>query len=214
MKLEIKNGQKKFRDKLVFDNINEIFSEGEVVAITGQSGAGKTTLLNCLGLLEPLDQGDILLNNKKINNEKEKAKRNLFRNVFGFLFQNYGLIDDLTVSENLEFSLEYKKLNKKEKNSMKLEALKKVGLEKSINSKIYELSGGEQQRVALAKLIIKNPKIIFCDEPSAALDEDNTKMVLSVLDEFSKKGCIVLISSHDPLVVNACSRSILLGSRK
>jgi putative ABC transport system ATP-binding protein len=210
MKLIAKNIYKSFKKKPVLNDISLEISSGEIVCLRGKSGSGKTTLLNILGLLESPDSGNIFIDHKKVDTASKKQKTLLYRNLFGFLFQNYGLIDEWTVSKNLDFGLEYSKLSKNEKLKLKHTALKSVGLSDRISSPVYELSGGEQQRVALARLMLKKPKIILCDEPSAALDDENTKIVINALIDFAKSGGIVVISTHDKAVSDRCDKIFTL----
>lgn len=148
--IEIKNLNKKFNDKVIFNNLNLTIEDGEMLAISGASGSGKTTLLNILGKLDKEYDGNIIIDNKNL---KTITQTNYLRNTIGYLFQNYALADNLTVTRNLDFSLKYsddKSLEAKEN------ALEMVGLDPKeyLNKKIYTLSGGEQQRVALARLFL------------------------------------------------------------
>ncbi|MDR2748351.1 MAG: ATP-binding cassette domain-containing protein, partial [Bifidobacteriaceae bacterium] len=149
---------------------------------------------------------------KDVTNLNYFSKKYFFRNTLGFLFQNYGLIDTWTVNQNLNIALAYKKFKRAEREEKKLLSLRKVAISGKKNKKVYTLSGGEQQRLALARLILKDAKIILCDEPSAALDADNVQNIIDILKTLAKEGAIVVISTHDQFVVNQCDRQINLDS--
>lgn len=208
MEIELKNISKKYENKQVLDNFNLVVNKGEMMAITGQSGTGKSTLLNIVGLLEEPDSGDVIIQGIENAWKSEKKQIELFRYTIGYLFQNYALIDNETVSKNLDVALEYVKLpNKDEK---KKEVLEKVGLLDKLNSKIYQLSGGEQQRIALARLMLKKNDIILADEPTGSLDEVNRDQVLSILKSLNNEGKTILIVTHDPEVSKICTNVVKL----
>jgi len=179
-----------------------------MMAITGQSGTGKSTLLNIVGLLEEPDSGDVIIQGIENAWKSEKKQIELFRYTIGYLFQNYALIDNETVSKNLDVALEYVKLPNKD--DKKKEVLEKVGLLDKLNSKIYQLSGGEQQRIALARLMLKKNDIILADEPTGSLDEVNRDQVLSILKSLNNEGKTILIVTHDPEVSKICTNVVTL----
>ncbi|HDR7390009.1 MULTISPECIES: ABC transporter ATP-binding protein [Bacillus] len=208
MEIELKNISKKYENKQVLDNFNLVVNKGEMMAITGQSGTGKSTLLNIVGLLEEPDSGDVIIQGIENAWKSEKKQIELFRYTIGYLFQNYALIDNETVSKNLDVALEYVKLPNKE--DKKKEVLEKVGLLDKLNSKIYQLSGGEQQRIALARLMLKKNDIILADEPTGSLDEVNRDQVLSILKSLNNEGKTILIVTHDPEVSKICTNVVTL----
>ncbi|XLP21186.1 ABC transporter ATP-binding protein [Bacillus toyonensis] len=208
MEIELKNISKKYENKQVLDNFNLVVNKGEMMAITGQSGTGKSTLLNIVGLLEEPDSGDVIIQGIENAWKNEKKQIELFRYTIGYLFQNYALIDNETVSKNLDVALEYVKLPNKD--DKKKEVLKKVGLLDKLNSKIYQLSGGEQQRIALARLLLKKNDIILADEPTGSLDEVNRDQVLSILKSLNNEGKTILIVTHDPEVSKMCTNVVTL----
>ncbi|WP_303194918.1 putative bacteriocin export ABC transporter [Thomasclavelia spiroformis] len=202
--IEIKNLNKKFNDKVIFNNLNLTIEDGEMLAISGASGSGKTTLLNILGKLDKEYDGNIIIDNKNL---KTITQTNYLRNTIGYLFQNYALADNLTVTRNLDFSLKYsddKSLEAKEN------ALEMVGLDPKeyLNKKIYTLSGGEQQRVALARLFLKPCSIILADEPTGSLDVKNRDVVLEILRKMNEHGKTVIVVTHEPYVLTVCDRVI------
>ena len=140
--------------------------------------------------------------------EISKIKLNLFRNNIGYLFQNYALVDNYTVSKNLDIALEYVKVTDKDKKKLKEEALDKVGLLDKLNNKVFELSGGEQQRVALARLMLKKNDIILADEPTGSLDENNKNIILKLLKQLNNEGKTIVVVTHDKVVADICHREI------
>lgn len=208
MSIRVEKLDKKYGEKILFSNFNMNIKKGEMVAITGDSGKGKTTLLNIISGLEKPDKGNIFINEKlnPFNNKKESVQ--LYREEISFLFQNYALINDITVEENIDIALKY--ISRFERREKKESALKRVGLESKKREKVYKLSGGEQQRVALARIMVKKSSIILADEPTGALDPTNRAEVISILKDFQKEGKSVLIVTHDPVVANECQRIIQL----
>ncbi len=208
--IEIKNLNKSFKENQVFINFNCQIKDGFMTAIIGKSGSGKSTLLNMIGLLDLDYQGEILYDNINIKNLKENKQTEFIRNNINYLFQNYALIDNETVEQNLLLTLAYEKINKKEKLNKINTVLTKVGLDNFNDKKIYTLSGGEQQRIALARTIIKKGNIILADEPTGNLDEENKNQVLNILKELKKLGKTIIIVTHDLSIANECDEIIKL----
>ena len=201
---------KTFGDRTVFSDLNLNFDAGKVYALIGNSGCGKTTLLNMVAKLEPYDQGSIQYKGKDLRKIKPT---NYFRNELGYLFQNFGLLESQTIRENLELGLIGKKKNKKqEKERLLLQALQAVRLDYlSLNQKIYELSGGEAQRVALAKIILKDPPLILADEPTASLDPKNSKKIMEILLELRNANRTIIIATHNPSIWKMADQVIHLS---
>ncbi len=197
--IEIKGLRKEYDGKVIFDKYNLLIQDSELVFITGKSGCGKSTLLNIIGGLEKFDGGSVLAEGFDVGNLK--SKRKYYKSVIGFLFQNFALMENKTVRQNLE-------LVKYGKNaSMTIEkALEKVGLEGVINTKVYKLSGGEQQRIALARLLIKECSIVLADEPTGSLDKENAEFVMGMLREMNKCGKTVIIVTHDNSLIKKGER--------
>lgn len=206
--VSLKNISKKFGSKEVFKNFSMNIEEGDFVCITGKSGAGKSTLLNIIGMLDSPDEGEVIIKscvNPKFNS---KTGRNLLRNEIFYVFQNYGLADDRTVKYNLEMAAEFS--GKKSDNNYR-EALEKVGLNADyLNQKVYTLSGGEQQRCALARIYLKNYSIVLADEPTGSLDSDNRDKVMEILRSINEEGRTVIVVTHDPEVVKCAKRTVEL----
>lgn len=170
---------------------------------SGPSGCGKTTLLNMIGALEPLDGGNIVVDGVDITDRKNQLQ--YFQNKVGFVFQNFVLIEDKTVEQNLEL------INEKNRTDISIEkALELVKLSDKLDSKVFTLSGGEQQRVALARLIIKKCDIILADEPTGSLDRKNVKMVMDILKLLHKYGKTIVLVTHDEEIKNTGDRVIEL----
>lgn len=194
---------KKFNEKVVFEELSFTLDSGSMIAIIGESGSGKTTLLNCLGQLEEVDKGEIFINGEKI---LRKHKRKFFQEQAGFLFQNFALIDNETVKKNLQ-------LVTKDQSKI-VAALEKFQVEQLLNQKIFRLSGGEQQCVALARLFLKNPPLIFADEPTASLDQKNKEIVIQTLQELNRQGKTVIVVTHDLELAKRLGRVIDLTELK
>lgn len=198
--IELRNICKQFGSRIIFSDLNLNFQSGIVYALIGNSGCGKTTLLNMLAKLETFDSGEIFYKGKSLTSIKDEE---LYRNELGYLFQNFGLIESQTIRENLELGLigKRKRKNKIEKEKLLIQALKAVKLDYlRLNQKIYELSGGEAQRVALAKIILKNPPLILADEPTASLDPNNSKEIMEILLELRNSSRTIIIATHNPSI--------------
>ena len=206
--IKINNLSKKYNDNQIFKNFNCEINENEMVAIKGMSGSGKTTLLNIIGLLDNDYKGNIIISGVDVSNLNRKKREQFIRENISYLFQNYALIDDESIKDNLMLALEYVKMNKTEKKDLIKKTLKKVGIEKDINEKIYSLSGGEQQRVSLARTLLKPSKLILADEPTGNLDESNRNDIIKILLEMQKKGKTVIIVTHDNVVAQNCNTVI------
>lgn len=178
------------------DNISFSINEGEFCVIVGPSGAGKTTVLNLLGGMEVLDKGEIIVGDKKLSKMNDKELTLYRRNDVGFVFQFYNLMPSITALENIEIASEICK------NPLdSLEVLKSVGLLDRKNNFPSQLSGGEQQRVSIARAIAKNPKILLCDEPTGALDYNTGKQILRVLHDTCKNsGKTVIVITHNQAI--------------
>jgi len=197
-------------DEAVLHNISFTAPAGKTTAFIGSTGSGKSTLLNIIGGIETFDSGEYNLFGKETPDYNSYAGIKLLRYDISYLFQNFALISSRTVRENIEIGLQYSKLKRQEKNNLISEALIKVGLEGYDKRKVFELSGGEQQRVALARIILKPSKLILADEPTGSLDLKNREIVMKILCDLNKMGKTIIIVTHDPNVVQYASKSIAL----
>lgn len=179
------------------DNVSYEFKPGKLYAIMGHSGSGKSTLISILGLIETLTSGRITINNKDISKLKDDELANLRMKYIGFVFQDFYLDEHLKAYENVLLPMlinkEIKKSDRKEK---ALKLLTDLGLNERINHYPKELSGGECQRVAIARSLANDPKIILADEPTGNLDEENEKLVFETLNDLAKKGKCVIVVTH------------------
>lgn len=198
---------KSFRRHQVLRDINFDIQTGEMVAIVGPSGSGKSTLLNVLGGLEDRDSGDVSLHSKPLPKAGSKASRMLLRREIGYLFQNFALIDGDTVDENLRLA---QRFAVSRGSLRRAEVLQEVGLANFGSRHVYELSGGEQQRVALARLMLKPCSLILADEPTGSLDAMNRDVVIDALRVMVARGKTVLVVTHDDEVATRCDRKIVL----
>ncbi|MGL4850716.1 MAG: ABC transporter ATP-binding protein [Clostridium sp.] len=191
----------------VLKEINLKIEEGEFISIVGTSGSGKTTLLNILGLMDKQTKGEYYLDDKNIEGNTIDELADIRNSEIGFVFQNFNLIDDYTLVENVEVPISYSK-NKKKMKKRAIEQLKKLGLEEHINKTPKEISGGQKQRVAIARALVNNPKIILADEPTGALDSKNSEKIMSILSDINKAGRTVIIVTHDMKIAKKCNRVI------
>lgn len=212
--LELKNVCKDYKtDEVTFRALSDVSLEldnGEFVVILGQSGAGKTTLLNLLGGMDSITEGEIILDGKKVSSFNKKELTNYRRTDIGFIFQFYNLMPNLTALENVELATEICKdaLNP-------VEVLESVGLKERLQNFPSQLSGGEQQRVSIARAIAKNPKILLCDEPTGALDYITGKQILKLLYDISKKNNkLVIVVTHNQALKDMADKVIHIRNGK
>jgi putative ABC transport system ATP-binding protein len=170
--------------------------EGEFVAIMGPSGSGKTTLLNILGFLDDPDSGSYVFNGVEVTHVNERKRADLRKRNVGFLFQNFNLIDDLTIFENVELPMIYTGISTSVRAKRTEEILDRMHIDQRRKTYPQQLSGGQQQRVALARAVVNKPKMILADEPTANLDHENGKEVMDLLDELNKAGTTIIMVTH------------------
>lgn len=196
--IEINNLYKAY-NKVIFNEFNLEIADGEFVLLSGESGRGKSTLLNIIGMLDSDYQGSVKILGYEDPVIDSKIGRKLLNDEISYIFQNFGLIDNKTIYDNLAIVSSIRKLKKSQKREEIEASLSRVNLQLDINSPIYELSGGEQQRVAIAKAILKSPRLILCDEPTGSLDEENARLIMEILCKLNEQGSTIVIASHDPL---------------
>ena len=208
--IKIEHLTKSFGERIVFQGINLQFAAGKVYALIGNSGCGKTTLLNILAKLEPYDKESISYRGQEL---KQIKSHHFFKNELGYLFQNFGLLENETVAANLELGLIGQKWTKQEKKQREEEVLEKVGLDYlALNQKVYELSGGEAQRVALAKVILKDPPLILADELTATLDPETSQEIMNLLLSLKKLDRLMILATHNPAIWEKADEVIRLNT--
>lgn len=211
--LTVSDLTKTFGARTLWSDLTFTIPSGSMTALTGVSGSGKTTLLNCIGLLEDFETGTISYGGHTFTPDAKSTARICLRDVLGFLFQNYGLVESWTVRRNLMLPLRNRPGDRRSRAAQIDAALARVGMRGREDAKIFTLSGGEQQRVALARLILKEPALILADEPTSALEHDNADLVMDILAEQADRGALVLISTHSDHIVKRCDRTISLSDQ-
>lgn len=208
--IRLEHINKKYADRTIFRDLSLDVDKGEFLGIQGESGAGKSTLLNIIGLLEECS-GAIMIDGRVVDRQNDKQVQLLLRQKIGYLFQNFALIDDQTVAENLYLAMP--KMPKTRRQQLCLDVLSDVGLGNILNKTIYQLSGGEQQRVAVARLILHRCKIILADEPTGSLDRENADQIIGLLWELNQQGRTVIMVSHDPRAFRYCTRIVKITNQ-
>lgn len=205
---QLKNVHKSFNDVVAIKDLSFDIKEGEIIVILGPSGSGKSTLVNILGGIDTPSTGQVIFDNQDISNYKDNDLTLFRKDYIGFIFQSYHLISNLTIKENIELGKELSK------NPLDMdEIMTLLDIKKHENKFPYQLSGGEQQRVSIARSLIKNPKILMCDEPTGALDEKRGKDVLASIVSVNKKyNTTTIIVTHNPSIGLIGDKIIKLNS--
>lgn len=188
--------------------------KGEFVAVIGRSGCGKSTLLNILGGMDTATEGSYLFDDICVNQLRGSSLAQFRNKKIGFVFQGFYLVAEMSAEENVALPLGYAKVGKKERKQRALELLKAVGLEEKAKNRPFELSGGEQQRVAIARAIANEPGVLLADEPTGNLDEENSKMVMELLQDLHKKGLTIIMVTHDMELAKKAERVIQIKDGK
>ena len=216
MFLEVNHLEKSFQTRFskektqALRDVNFIAEEGEFIAIMGESGSGKTTLLNILATLEKPSSGEVVLEGKKISTIKEQQLAEFRRDHLGFVFQDFNLLDTLSVRDNIFLPLVLGRYKYGEM-AKRLKALApKLNIEDLLNKQPFELSGDQKQRVAVARALITNPKLILADEPTAALDSKNSDGLLELFEQINNEGQTILMVTHSSLAASHASRVLFI----
>ena len=196
------------------DDVNLSVQKGEFLAVIGRSGSGKTTLLNVIAGLDHPTTGKIMINNQDISNFSDHQMTQLRRHHIGFVFQSFGLLPLMSAAENIELALRIAGNNAKQRRERTRELLELVGLENRSQHRPYELSGGEQQRVAVARAIANNPPLIIADEPTGELDSNTGQQIFTLLRKVAESGVTVITATHDPFVIDHVDRVVEMNDGK
>ncbi|MDR0499671.1 MAG: putative bacteriocin export ABC transporter [Coriobacteriales bacterium] len=210
MAISMKGITKAYGKNVILADFSLNVQQGEMIALQGVSGSGKSTILNICGLIENFDKGQLMLFEKKAPVPNSSAAQKFIRNEINYLFQNFALIENLTVEKNLLIALRYAKSSASEKARQISKALDRVGLNGYAKRVVFELSGGEQQRVSLARSVVKPARLLLADEPTGSLDQGNRDIVLDLLKDINRQGKTVVLVTHDVEVAAVCSRTVLL----
>ncbi|MEC1259006.1 ABC transporter ATP-binding protein [Bacillus swezeyi] len=201
----------KFNKQEVLKGIDIQIQKGEFVSIMGASGSGKTTLLNVLSSIDKVSDGTITINQNEMTNMKERQLAEFRKQHLGFIFQEYNLLDTLTVKENILLPLSITKMSKKEANRKFEEVAKELGIYDLRNKYPNEISGGQKQRTSAARAFIHEPSIIFADEPTGALDSKSASDLLNKLSHLNqKRHATIIMVTHDPVAASFCSRVVFI----
>ena len=205
--LEIKNVSKIYGPLKALDNVNLNVENGEWLAIMGPSGSGKSTMMNIIGCMDKPSLGEVILDGVDIAKESGKKLTEIRRDKIGLIFQQFHLVNYLTAVENVMVSQYYHSMpDEKEA----LEALERVGLKDRAKHLPSQLSGGEQQRVCIARALINHPEIILADEPTGNLDEANENIVIDIFKQLHRQGTTLIVVTHDPEVAEVAQRTVVL----
>lgn len=214
-------------NQLVLENITKVYEgrdfrvealsgvqmevqKGEMLALMGRSGSGKSTFLNILGMIDEPTMGSYYINGKEITGYKEKERAKLRNKTFGFVLQDFALIEQYTVAENIRLPLNYSDIPKNEWRQRIAGMLKKLGISDKQKMRPSYISGGQRQRAAIARALINEPEVILADEPTGALDTATGKEIMSIFADIKKQGKTVIIVTHDDKVAGCCDRILRL----
>ncbi len=196
---------------IAIDNLTLKIDEGELIAIIGTSGSGKSTLLNIIGGLDNFDSGNYIFKSQNINQNKLQKIRN---KTFGYIIQNFALIKHYNIYDNIELPLIYSKVTLSERKNKVHNILKDFNLLDKKYLTPLDLSGGQQQQVAIARALINNPDIILADEPTGSLDTNNSEKIIDLLINLNRRGKTILIVTHDKYIAEKCNRIITISDGK
>lgn len=198
----------------VLDNINLEIKDNEFIAIMGASGSGKTTLLNIIGCMDKASYGTYYLDDRLVSSLNDNELSEIRTNKITFVFQNFALMDKYTAYENIELPLVSKKVKKKERKKKILEVAKQLGIENQLNKLPTQMSGGQQQRIAIARSLVSGANIILADEPTGALDNKNGIELMKILKELNELGKTIVLVTHDVEIAKNAKKIIYIKDRR
>jgi putative ABC transport system ATP-binding protein len=178
-------------------NVDLSISAGEYVAVVGPSGSGKSTLLGAIGLLENIDAGTYTLDGVQVDTLDSEQRTAIRSVMFGFVFQSFHLIGDLTAYENVELALKYRDVPPRQRRERTLESLSAVGLAHRTDHRPSQLSGGQQQRIAIARAMVSDPRVLLADEPTGNLDSANAGAIMDLFESLNRRGVSICVATHD-----------------
>ncbi|RXM73481.1 ABC transporter ATP-binding protein [Clostridium tetani] len=196
------------------NNINLDINSGDMVSIMGPSGCGKSSLLNILGCIDSPTNGEYILYDKKILFKSFNDLAKIRNEKVSFIFQNFALIKELSVIDNVTIPLNFRKIPVNKRKQLALKYIKKLNMENFINSKVINLSGGQQQRVAIARALAQETDILIADEPTGSLDSNNTKKIMEIFKSMNSEGKTIIIATHDYLVSSFCNKNLTMRDGK
>lgn len=200
--------KKKANAYMALKDVSMTIRDGEMVAIMGKSGAGKSTLLHILACVDTYDEGEYYLGQQKIRNLSEGKLARIRNESIGLVMQDYALIEDFTVLENVLLPLNLAKKKRKDRKHIAMEALERVGIQDMAKKRVAELSGGQKQRTAIARALVNDPEVLLADEPTGALDSGNAEAVMELFRKINEEGTTVVIVTHDGDMAQYCDRIV------
>ena len=217
--IEIKNLTKTYNYKksnafTALEDISLKIEDGEMLAIVGKSGAGKSTLLHIIGCIDTFEKGEYTIDDIDVHKLSDKKLANIRNEKVGIVMQDFALVEEYTVIENVKIPLYFSKKKKGKANTLALEALEKVGIKELAKKPVNKLSGGQKQRVAIARAIVNDPSFILADEPTGALDTKTSAEIMELFRKLNDEGKTVIIITHDPGVAEKCKRKIEISDGK
>lgn len=205
---------KKSNSFTALTDISLTVEDGELLAIIGKSGAGKSTLLHIIGCIDTFEKGKYTIDDINIHKLSDKKLAKIRNEKVGIVMQDFALVEEYTVIENVKIPLYFSKKHKDSANTLALSALEKVGIRQLAKKPVNKLSGGQKQRVAIARAIVNNPSFILADEPTGALDTKTSAEIMDLFKALNAEGKTVIIITHDPAVAEACNRKIEISDGK
>ena len=217
--IEIKNLTKTYNYKksnafTALTDVSLTVEDGEMLAIIGKSGAGKSTLLHIIGCIDTFEKGEYTIDGVDVHKLSDKKLANIRNEKVGIVMQDFALVEEYSVIENVKIPLYFAKHRKGSANAAALDALEKVGMRELAKKPVNKLSGGQKQRVAIARAIVNDPSFILADEPTGALDTKTSAEIMELFKSLNDEGKTVIIITHDPNVAESCKRKIEISDGK
>lgn len=207
--IQLKNIAKKYKDKVIFSDVNLTIPSSSFTVLMGESGSGKTTLLNIMGGLEPQTSGEVIIEQQNLKNFNARQRTDFYRHEVGLIFQGSYLQPQLTLLENISLPGVFAKMPRVERDQRVRELARNLGISEVLNNLPSQVSGGQAERACIARALLLNPKIILADEPTSNLDEKNANIILQLLNNIRlQRGITVIVSSHSQLVARFATQLV------